>query len=175
MSQMGYVIGEEARDKALLQYFEEWKFKHPNPNDLLRVFEKVSGLELDWYNEYFVYTTKSIDYAIKSVLKEGEETKITLERDGKMPMPMDVVITYKDGTKEVHYAALRMMRGEKKAETDDKRIVHPDWPWTHPTYEFSVSRSIEDIASIEIDPSGRMADTNRENNKWEAETIETNK
>jgi len=175
MSQMGYVIGEEARDKALLQYFEDWKFKHPNPNDLLRVFEKVSGLELDWYNEYFVFTTKSIDYGIQSVLKEGNETKITLERIGKMPMPMDVVITYKDGTKEVHHAALRMMRGEKNAETDDKRIIHPDWPWTHPNYEFSVSRPIEEIASVEIDPSGRMADTNRENNKWAAEAIETKK
>ena len=88
---------------------------------------------------------------------------------------MDVVITYKDGTKEIHYAALRMMRGEKNAETDDKRIIHPDWPWTHPTYEFTVSRSIEDIASVEIDPSGRMADVNRDNNKWVAETIETNR
>ena len=175
MSQMGYIMGEEARDKALLQYFEDWKFKHPNPNDLLRVFEKVSGLELDWYNEYFVYTTKTIDYGIQSVLKDGDETKVTLERNGLMPMPMDVVVTYKDGTKEIHYAALRMMRGEKDAETDDKRIVHPDWPWTHPNYEFTVNRPIEEIASIEIDPSGRMADTDRENNKWAAESIEQNK
>ena len=175
MSQMGYVIGEEARDKALLQYFEDWKFKHPNPNDLLRVFEKVSGLELDWYNEYFVYTTKQIDYGIQSVLKEGDNTKITLERVKQMPMPLDLVITYKDGTKEVHYAALRMMRGEKPAETDDQRIVHPDWPWTHPTYEITVDRPIEEIASIEIDPSGRMADTDRDNNKWEAEEINTKK
>ena len=45
-------------------------------------------------------------------------------------MPIDVV-TYKDGTKEVHYMALRMMRGEKEAETDDKRIVHEDWAWTN--------------------------------------------
>jgi hypothetical protein len=175
MSQMGYVIGEEARDKALLEYFETWKFKHPNPNDLLRVFEKVSGLELDWYNEYFVYGTKQIDYGIQSVLKEGDKTKITLEKAGKMPMPMDLVVTYKDGSKEVHYAALRIMRGEKKAETDDKRIVHPDWPWTNPTYELTLNRPIEDIASIEIDPSQRMADVNKENNKWEAQTLETNK
>lgn len=175
MSQMGYVIGEEARDKALLEYFDTWKFRHPNPNDLVRVFEKVSGLELDWYNEYFVFGTKQIDYGIQSVLKEDNKTRVTLEKVGKMPMPMDMVVTYKDGTKEVHYAALRMMRGEKKAETNDKRIVHPDWPWTNPNYEIVINRPIEDIASIEIDPSKRMADVNSENNKWEAATIETNK
>ncbi len=175
MSQMGYVIGEEARDKALIEYFDTWKFRHPNPNDLVRVFEKVSGLELDWYNEYFVFGTKQIDYGIQSVLKEDNKTRVTLEKVGKMPMPMDMVVTYKDGTKEVHYAALRMMRGEKKAETNDKRIVHSDWPWTNPNYEIVINRPIEDIASIEIDPSRRMADVNSENNKWEAATIETNK
>lgn len=171
MSQMGYVMGEEARDKALLAYFDEWKFKHPNPNDLLRSFEKVSGLELDWYNEYFVFTTKQIDYGVKEVAGEGDKTKITLERVNLMPMPMDVVVTYKDGTKEVHYMALRMMRGEKQAETSDKRIVHPDWGWVSPTYEFSLDRPISDIVSVEIDPSGRMADVDRENNKWQAESI----
>lgn len=175
MSQIGYIMGEEARDRALLAYFEAWKFKHPNPNDLLRVFEKESGLELDWYNEYFVMSTKQVDYGIKSVLKEGNNTKVTLEKVGKMPMPMDMVVTYKDGTKEVHYAALRMMRGEKAAETNDKRIVHPDWPWTNPSYEITLSRPIEDIASIQIDPSGRMADVNKSNNKWEAQVIDTNK
>lgn len=175
MSQMGYVIGEEARDKALLEYFDKWKFRHPNPNDVLRVFEQVSGLELDWYNEYFVYTTKQIDYGVKEVVGEGQQTKVTLERVKQMPMPMDVVVTYSDGTKEVHYMALRMMRGEKQSETEDNRIVHEDWPWTHPTYEISIDRPISEVVSVEIDPSGRMADINRENNKWTAEAIKGNK
>jgi hypothetical protein len=175
MSQLGYVVGEEARDKGLIEYFNTWKFKHPNPTDVMRAFEKASDLELDWYNEYFVYTTKQIDYGVKEVAGEGNKTKITLERVNLMPMPMDVVVTYKDGTKEVHYMALRMMRGEKPAETNDKRIVHPDWGWVNPTYEFSLDRPISDIVSVEIDPSGRMADVDRENNKWQAESIIRNK
>lgn len=175
MSQLGYVIGEEARDKGLLEYFDTWKFKHPNPNDVLRVFERVSGLELDWYNEYFVYTTKTIDYGVQNVVGEGNTTKVTLERVGLMPMPMDVVVTYKDGTKEVHYMALRMMRGEKPAETDDPRVVHPDWAWTNPTYEFSIDKPISEIASIQIDPSGRMADVNPDNNAWKAAAIDSKK
>jgi aminopeptidase N len=175
MSQLGYVIGEKALDKGLLEYFDTWKFKHPNPNDVLRVFERVSGLELDWYNEYFVYTTKKIDYGIQNVVGEGNSTKVTLEKVGLMPMPTDVVVTYKDGTKEVHYMALRMMRGEKPAETNDPRVVHPDWPWTHPTYEFSINKPVSEIASIEIDPSKRMADVNRENNAWTAEALDNKK
>src|SRR5690606_5842737 len=55
LSQLGYVIGEEARDRGMLRYFDTWKFRHPNANDLIRVMEKESGMELDWYKEYFVY------------------------------------------------------------------------------------------------------------------------
>ena len=112
---------------------------------------------------------------MKEVVGEGNKTKVTLDKVGKMPMPTDVVITYKDGTKEVHYMALRMMRGEKPAETNDKRIVHEDWPWTNPSYEFSVDRPISDIVSVVIDPSGRMADVDKENNKWVAEKLDKKK
>ena len=55
------------------RYFNEWKFKHPNPTDLKRIMEKESGLELDWYWEDFVGTTKTIDYGIKEVVANGEQ------------------------------------------------------------------------------------------------------
>ncbi len=45
----------------------QWRFKHPNPNDFIRVAEKVSGMELQWYKEYWVYTTKTIDYALGDI------------------------------------------------------------------------------------------------------------
>ncbi|MEP0712374.1 MAG: M1 family metallopeptidase, partial [Algoriphagus sp.] len=61
LAQMGYIIGEEARDKGILSYWNTWGFKHPNANDFIRIMEKESGLELDWYKVYFVYTTKTID------------------------------------------------------------------------------------------------------------------
>ncbi len=49
MEQLGYIVGAPTRDKILLEYYRQWKFKHPNPNDLIRVAEKLSGLQLDWY------------------------------------------------------------------------------------------------------------------------------
>ncbi|NNK72588.1 MAG: M1 family metallopeptidase, partial [Flavobacteriaceae bacterium] len=49
LAQLGYVIGEEHLRNTLKRYFKEWSFKHPTPNDFIRVAEKISGLELDWY------------------------------------------------------------------------------------------------------------------------------
>ena len=88
-------------------------------------------MELDWYKEYFVNSTKTIDYSVKEVKASEEGTSITLERVGAMPMPVDLVVTYKDGTKELVYLPLEMMRGEKKAEANAPSIVlSQDWPLT---------------------------------------------
>lgn len=125
----------------MLSYFDTWIFKHPNANDFIRVMEKESGLELDWFKEYFVYTTKTVDYAVKSVGKESrKETKLVLERKGLTPMPLDITVTFKDGSKHIYNLPLDLMRGAKKGTefTGNKYSVLPDWRWTHPTYEFVI-------------------------------------
>ena len=151
----------------MLEYYRQWKFKHPNANDFIRVAEKVSGIQLDWYKEYWVNTTKTIDYKIDSLWEEGGKTKIRLRMAGQMPMPIDVLLQYKNGTKAMVYIPQFSMFGEKPAENSIPRIVQEPWKWTHPTYVFEVESSLMNIRSIEIDPSWRMADINRSNNKLE--------
>ncbi len=165
LSQLGYIVGENNLDKILLEYYNEWHFKHPNPNDFIRVAEKVSGIELQWFKEYWINTTRTIDYAIGDVNMIGNNANITIKRLGLMPMPVDVLITYKDGSKEMHYIPMNLMYSAKPAEDQIKRIVHDEWPWVNPDYSFNISKTVTDIKSIEIDPSQRMADVNRVNNK----------
>jgi len=168
LAQLGYVIGEEARDKGMLRYWNTWQFRHPNANDLIRAMEKQSGLELDWYKEYFVYSTKTIDYAVKEVVPTKEGTSITLHRIGLMPMPVDLQITYQDAPKELIYLPLDVMRGEKAEEQGSApRVQTKVWTWTFPQMTLHVSKPIESIKSVEIDPSRRMADVSLENNKVE--------
>ena len=168
MNQLEYVIGKPALDKGLLLYFNTWKFKHPNVNDMIRVFEKVSGLELDWYKEYWVNSTKTIDYSIDSLWEEGGKTKVRLSRIGLMPMPIDLQLSFKDGSNELHYIPLNLMYGVKPVEdTAVNRVVYAPWKWTHSTYTIETSRRLTDIKLVEIDPSLRMADLDRKNNKLE--------
>jgi Peptidase family M1 domain len=168
LNQLSYIIGNEAFEKGILKYFNTWKFKHPNPNDFIRIMEKESGLELDWYKEYWINTTNTIDYAVKSVTKENKKTTIIeLEKIGVMPMPLDVVVTYKKGEQEVFNIPLRIMRGEKKQEFENmKYTVAEDWPWTNPTYILEIPSKLKNVEKVEIDPSIRMADVERENNSW---------
>lgn len=167
LAQMNYLIGKEATASALKKYYYQWRFRHPDANDWIRIFEKESGIELDWYLDYWVNTIHTIDYAIDDVSAEGGKTVVTLKREGKMPMPMDVYVTFTDGSKKIFYSPLVIMRGEKENDTNLERVILPDWSWTHPSYQFTVDAPLENIQSIEIDESGYLADVNRENNKWE--------
>ncbi len=195
LHQLEYIIGEEAFDKGMLTYFDEWKFRHPNDNDFIRVMEKESDIELDWYREYWVNTTYVVDYGIKSIeggkkrwdfsvddegkrvidtkkikkkRKKRKKTKITLQRNGMIPMPIDVLVTMEDGKKVLYNIPLRIMRGAKKQEFSEmEHQVLEDWPWTHPTYEFTIDVPETKIKSVEVDASGRMADVIRGNNAFE--------
>lgn len=168
MEQLGYITGADVRDKILLAYYNQWRFKHPDVNDFMRVAEKTSGLQLDWYKEYWVNSTKTIDYAIDSLWEEGGKTKLRLSRVGLVPMPVDLQLTFKDGTKELHYIPLDLMYGEKPAEDlSIPRKVYDAWKWTHPVYIIETNRKLLDVTLAEIDPSQRMADVERKNNKLE--------
>lgn len=165
MEQLGYIVGAEVRDQILLDYYNTWRFKHPNVNDFIRVAEKRSGMKLDWYREYWVNTTKTIDYGIDSLYEQDGNTSIRLKRTGKMPMPVDVEITFKDGSKELHYVPMYLMFGEKPAEDKNlDRKVYEAWRWTDPNYVISTKRKLQDIVKVDIDPSKRMADVNRKDN-----------
>ncbi|MGB5818787.1 MAG: M1 family metallopeptidase [Saonia sp.] len=169
LSQLGYVIGQDKLMETIRKYYTDFKFKHPVPNDIKRTAEKVSGMELDWYLTDWTQTTNTIDYGVKEVVADGEKTKVVLERIGLMPMPLDILVVYSDGTQETFYVPLRMMRGEKENPYPDlDRTIVPDWPWAYRTYEFTIDKPIVNISGIAIDPSQLMADVNKENNIYQA-------
>ena len=170
LSQLGYVIGQDKLMETIRTYYEEFKFKHPVPNDIKRVAEKVSGMELDWYLTDWTQTTNTIDYGIKDVAAADNTTTVTLERIGLMPMPIDILIVYNDDSRETFYAPLRMMRGEKENPyAGIERTVIEDWPWAYPTYDFVINKPMSTIKAIVIDPSLLMADVDLENNVWQSE------
>jgi hypothetical protein len=162
LEQLGYIVGADLRDKILLEYYRLWRFKHPNAADFIRVCEQVSGIQLDWYREYWVSTTKTIDYGIDSLWEENGSSRIRLKRVGQMPMPIDIQFTFKDGSTEMHYIPLNLMFGEKPAENPAQhREVHAEWDWTQPTYVLEFKHRLTDLKLAEIDPSKRMADVER--------------
>ena len=168
LSQLGYVIGKDKLEQTITRYFQDFKFKHPTPNDFKRTAERVSGANLDWYLTDWTQTTNTIDYGIKEIKEDKNSTKITLERIGRMPMPIDLSVGYTDGTSESFYIPLGMMSFEKENPNPAiKRTILSDWAWANPGYEFTILKPKTSIKKITIDPSGLMADVKQTDNTYE--------
>jgi lipopolysaccharide biosynthesis protein len=70
--------------------------KHPSDRDFLHIAQKVSGMDLKWFHNYWINTTKTIDYGIKDVKYDEKSTTITLVNNGQVPMPIDFSVMTKD-------------------------------------------------------------------------------
>jgi hypothetical protein len=166
LSQLEYIIGKENLHKTLRQYYADYKFSHPTPKDVKHTAEKITGANLDWYLTDWTQTTNTIDYAIKQVTENNNETKVTLERIGRMPMPLDVMVTYEDGSQELFYIPQALLRWSKPNESGIKRTDLEGWDWAYPTFDFVIAKNKTQIKNIQIDPNGLMADVNRDNNSY---------
>jgi len=166
LSQLGYIIGKEKLFETLREYFNEWKFKHPKPNDFRRIAERVSGIQLQWYLTDWTQTTNVIDYKVEEVRGKSGKVEVVLYRKGLMPMPLEVLVKYNDGQYEIIYIPISLMRGEKNNLYDIDWEVKPDWFWANPYYNFDLERGIDDIEAIIIDPSNLMADVDKTNNYY---------
>src|SRR5690606_27231708 len=129
------------------------------------VAEEISGINLKWYFNLFIYTTRTIDYAIHDVV----DNEIHLVNASDFAMPIDLLVEYEDGSKELFYIPLREMRGEKPAEIFGiydgvKRTTLEDWFWTNPKYTVKLDKKPKRVT---IDPSLRLADIDSGNNSCE--------
>lgn len=167
--QLRYIVGEKAHAKIMRRYYNDWAYKHPNPNDFIRVAEKVSGLELDWYREYWVNGTDYADYAVKDVDGGKKGATVQLEKIGRMPMPLELKVMLKDGSERWFYIAPQLLRGTKAQPAYAPNwTVLEDWPWTNPDYEFTVPGvKKNEIQSVTLNPTGRMFEDDVDNNVWE--------
>ena len=162
LMQLSYIIGEDNLYKGLRRYYNQWKFKHPNEYDFIRIMEKVSGIELDWYLDYWIKTIHQIDYSVEVRDNDNKYLGIIISRIGKMPMPIEIEIQYDDFSTTNYYIPLSIMRGEK--DLGDNVVLLKDWEWVNEHYEFDIDLSEKKITKIEINPSGKMADVDKKNN-----------
>jgi len=165
--QLNYIMGEEKLMTGLKKYHSKWSYKHPDNEDFIHLMELHSDLDLNWFFDRWINTTYVIDYKISDVVATETAINISIERVGLIPMPLDVTVSFKNGEKKLYYIPLSVMRGTKPNETEYERIQLPDWWWIKTGYQFEITDSIDQIVSIEIDESGRLADVNREDNKYE--------
>lgn len=162
--ELGYIMGQEALQSTLRTYYDEWALKHPSDRDFLHIAQKVSGMDLKWFQHYWINTTKTIDYAIKNVKYNENSTTITLENKGEVPMPIDFGVLTKDKQIITYHIPLNMMRSPKTSDYFGSFTTLPYWYWTSKEYSFDIPYTKSQLAALGIDFSQRLADVDLSNN-----------
>lgn len=156
-----YVLGDSLFLASMSHYFNQWKFAHPYIEDFRNSIIQYSHVDLNWFFDEWMETSKTIDYSIKRV-KKGKnpgEYEITFKRKG-MQMPIDfTVVSKKDSLYNYHIPNNWFVK--KTTATVLPRWI--GWDKVKPTYTATV-KIPGGIANVVIDSSTRMADVNMLNN-----------
>lgn len=104
MDMLKYMLGDDKFDEVIQTYFARYQFKHPTTEDFIAVAEEVSGRQLDWFFDQWLKTTNYCDFSIEQITKSktssGEkQLSISIEQQGKINMPADLLVENKDGSK----------------------------------------------------------------------------
>lgn len=94
------MLGDELFKKCLHEYMDRWNGKHPMPWDFFYTFNNAAGKNLNWFWNKWFFETSYIDIGIKAVEQKDKQYSITLENIGGMTAPVNIILNYKDGTKE---------------------------------------------------------------------------
>jgi hypothetical protein len=140
------VLGKERFDAAFREYLRTWAFKHPTPADFFRLMRDASGMELDWFWRDWIYTTARLDQAVDSVRQVEGNEKVFLSNRGTMTLPLEMELTYADGT------------------TDRVRLPVEMWN-LGPRFAFRV-KSGRPVKRVVVDPRKALPDLDRSNNTF---------
>lgn len=157
-----YIMGEDVFWKGFRNFFHRWKFHHPHPEDFIRELERVSDVQLQWFNDLWIGTTQAIDIGIDTVFEHDGQTHIVLRRHQELPFPATVALISEGNAPEVHHVPLDLMYG-KKMEPGEQ---HPVWKWAARTYTLKINRPMASLDAVYVDPFFETSDVDRSNNMW---------
>lgn len=89
-------LGWETMREVLRTYYDRWRFRHPTTRDFIAVTEEVSGQDLSWFFDSFIYGDAVVDYAVVNLLNYT----VYVERKGDGVFPQTIRVTFEDGTVE---------------------------------------------------------------------------
>ncbi len=117
-------LGDETYDKTFQNFFDEWHYKHPSPDDLNKTLQENSKFDLSWFTNDILTTTKKMDYKLARI--KGNEVLVKNSGDIASPFPLQGI---KDST-EVFEIWQEGFTGEKwitLPEQDfDKVVIDKD-------------------------------------------------
>ncbi len=156
-----YVLGDSLFQAAMKNYYYQWMFKHPYPEDFRNSITSFVKTDLSWFFDQWLETNKTIDYKVKKVKRaDSGYYNITFQRNGRMQMPIDFTVELKSGRKLSYH-----IPNQYFIKKTDAQVLEPwtGWDLVRPQYTAHI-KTDEKIVDVKIDTTYRLADFNQLNN-----------
>ncbi|MFI5209797.1 MAG: M1 family metallopeptidase, partial [Gemmatimonadales bacterium] len=145
------VLGHEVFDASFREYTSRWAFKHPQPSDFFRSMEDGSGRDLDWFWRGWFYSTGVLDQSVESVKQtmnpdSTATVDVTLRNLGTIVMPVELQLTFKDGTTQLYKYPVEIWY------KSDKYVARINAPMA--------------VTAATVNPDGLFPDFVASNNAW---------
>ena len=137
-------LGNDDFQKALKEFIDRWKGKHPTPYDFFFTFNDVAGQNLNWFWDAWFFNSGWVDLAIANIAVQNDTYQITIENKGGLPVPVNLNFVYSDG------------------ETESVKIKADCWKRDHQRFTFEKTTDNK-IKQVYIDEK-YLPDKNAENN-----------
>ena len=150
-----YLLGDDLFLEAIQYYFETWKIAHPYNEDFRNAIIQYTKVDLNWFFDQWLETSKRLDYGIDGVKDLGDEYyAIEFERKGRMQMPIDFRVIANNGKSyDFHIPNTWFV---KKTDATVLTKWH-GWDKLYPKYTARV-KIPSGIKDVIIDPTQRLGD-----------------
>ncbi len=130
------MLGDKLFKKALKEYINRWNGKHPCPYDFFYTFNDIAKEDLSWYWQAWFFDLGVPDIGVNKVEKTKKGYQIEIQKIGRLPIPLDIDIIYKDKSVEHIHKTARIWKNKTIFIYDlitDKTISkvnigHKYWP-----------------------------------------------
>jgi hypothetical protein len=179
LNTMENYLGAPVMARIMRTWFQRYRYQHPTSLDFRNVVNEVSGKDMNWYFDQFVFGTNPLDYRVASVrsesvpvsrglfLQNGKRVAVTDEdvrREEKKKKPgqfRTVIKLVREGE--------TVMPVDMKLTLENGEVIERQWDgrdrWIK--YEFTGSSRAK---RVEIDPASRiLLDASFTNNGWVAD------
>lgn len=146
MTYLHKYLGDSLYDQCAQTYFNEWKFKHPQPEDMKAVYERVSGKKLDWIFDELIKTTNHTDYKIACVKERNNQLIVKVKNRGAIHGPA-LIQGYVQG-----------------------QLVESHWS-NNINHSENITFNRTDIDNFQIDSNRFIPEINRTNNVWDKDRL----
>ena len=162
--------------RVMRAWYQRYKFQHPTSQDFARLASEISGRDLNWFFNQFVFGTNELNYRVAEVSSEkiGPSIGSFVENGKRVAITKKNADARKKGSEQYRIVVKLVREGESvfpvdmEMLLDSGELVRHHWDGVERWVKLEYTKASKPRA-VEIDPGRKiLLDSSLADNSWRA-------